>query len=295
MWWLHWHYLRHLRELAQVRTDPIHANFLLALQEHHVKLNQLICQAVLPRHPRLLLLHDWHALHLRHPELRRLLNLLLLLLHLGVHLHDHIQLLLDLLCVGLAGAPTLSLISTIELILILHKVDLVQSWHHRRHLRGPAIESEIILAWRLLLLFNLKTLLRDLLWKRRRLHFGSLLRSYGFETHLGLVAQFRCLFLAHHLSVGLLLFLLRFFVLFRNDFLDPLYPSQVANPDSRFLLLGYHFRLPHIAPTHQYIQQLLIMHSDFDLLLCPAFPREGIIIFFLLLYHIHSVFVPHPD
>ena len=292
---MHWHYLWHLWELAQVRTYPIHAHLLLALQEHHVKLYQLIGKAVLPRHPWLLLLHDWHALHLRHPELRRLLDLLLLLLHLGVHLHYHIQLLLDLLCVGLVGARPLSLISSIELILILHKVDLVQSWHHRRHLRGPAIESEIILAWWLLLLFNLKTLLRYLLWKRRRLNFGSLLGSYGFESHLRLVARFRCLFLAHHLSVGLLLFLLRLFELFRNDFLDPLYPAQVANPYLRLLLLGYHFRLPYIAPTHQDIQQLLVMHSDFDLLLHPTFPREGIIIFFLLFYHIHSVFIPHPD
>jgi hypothetical protein len=145
----------------------------------------------------------------------------------------------------------LSLISTIELILILHKVDLVQSWHHRRHLRGPAIESEIILAWRLLLLFNLKTLLGDLLWKRRRLHFSSLLRSHGFESHLRFVVWFRYLFLAHHLSVGLLLFLLRLFILFRNDFLDPLYPSQVAYSYLRLLLLGYHFRLPDIAPTYQ--------------------------------------------
>lgn len=234
-------------------------------------------------------------LTIRHSELRRLLHLLLLLLHLGVHLHYHIQLLLDLLCVGLVGARPLSLISSIELILILHKVDLVQSWHHRRHLRGPTIEGEIILAWRLLLLFNLKTLLRNLLWKRRRLNFGSLLRSYRFESHLRLVARFRCLFLVHHLCVGLLLFLLRLLVLFRNDFLDPLDSTQVAYPYLRFLLLRHHFRLPHIAPTHQDIQQLLVMHSDFDLLLCPAFPREGIIIFFLLLYHIHSVFVPHPD
>ena len=213
-----------------------------------------------------------------------------------MHLHYHIQLLLDLLCVGLASATPLSLISSIELILILHKVDLVQSWHHRRHLRWPTIEGEIILAWRLLLLlFNLKTLLRYLLWKRRRLQFGSLLRFYGLESHLRLVVWFRCLFLAHHLSVGLLLFLLRLFVLFRNDFLDPLDSAQVANPDLGLLLLGHHFRLLHFVPAHQDIQQLLVMHSDFDLLLHPAFPREGIIIFFLLLYHIHSVFVPHPD
>jgi hypothetical protein len=146
------------------------------------------------------------------------------------------------------------------------------------------------------MLCNLKTLLRDLLWKRRWLLFcGSLLRSYGLESHLRLVVHFWCLFLAHHLSIGLLLFLLRFLVLLRYDLLDPLDPTQVAYPDLWLLLLWHHFRLPHLAPAHQDIEQLLVVHSDFDLLLRPALPREGFIILFLLLYHIHSVWLRPPD
>jgi hypothetical protein len=146
------------------------------------------------------------------------------------------------------------------------------------------------------MLCNLKTLLRDLLWKRRWLLFcGSLLRSYGLESHLRLVVRFWCLFLAHHLSIGLLLFLLRFLVLLRYDLLDPLDPTQVAYPDLWLLLLWHHFRLPHLAPAHQDIEQLLVVHSDFDLLLRPALPREGFIILFLLLYHIHSVWLRPPD
>lgn len=125
-----------------------------------------------------------------------------------------------------------------------------------------------------MLVCYLKPLLRDLLRKRSRLVFGSLLRSYGLESHLRLVVRFWRLFLAHHLSIGLLLFLLRFLVLLRDNFLDPLDPTQVANPDLRLLFLGDHFRLPRIAPAHQDIQQLLVMHSDFDLLLRPALPRE---------------------
>ena len=152
------------------------------------------------------------------------------------------------------------------------------------------------MAWRLLLMLcNLKTLLRDLLRKRWRLLFGSLLRSNGFECHLLLAIRFWCFFLAHHLSIGLLLFLLRFLVLLRYDLLDPLDPTKVAYPDLRLLLLWHHFRLPHLAPAHQDIEQLLVVHSDFDLLLRPALPREGFIILFLLLYHIHSVWLRPPD
>lgn len=121
--------MRHHRRLAElVSTEESCA--LLRLNKHHVQLDELLSQVWL-----LLLLVGKRSRMLPHSL---------------VHLHDGSDLLLDLLAIGLAWW-------TIVLVLVLNKVDLIESGRHRYALHHAwllivllFIECEVCLRfWRL--------------------------------------------------------------------------------------------------------------------------------------------------